>query len=64
MDGETRCVCCGARIHWPQNHHCPPTFEARMEVIDRREREPHIHVFSEAERLSYGFHLMEVNERF
>lgn len=64
MDGDTRCVCCGERLEpiYCHNHHCAPKFESMRAAIDRREREPRVHVFSEAQRLSYGFFLMLQSE--
>lgn len=60
-DGSFRCVACGEYIgaHC-ENHHCKSEFENQRQGIDRRSQEHHEHVFNEAQRLGYGFHLLHL----
>lgn len=55
------CAACNADISRTENHHCPEEFENRQQGIDRREQKHNPHVFSEAERLSFGLYLMSRN---
>ena len=65
--GIETCVVCGQPIEWTndnKNHHCNPKTENRIEGSRQGSgNRDHNIAMSEAQRLSYGFHLLNINER-
>ena len=60
-DGDTTCVVCGARLEpHPNNHHCDPVIERRVEAGRKswdRDGIPSLH-----QKLRFGFSILDNNE--